>query len=202
MKNKTSFISDGFKIDAIIEKKSSEKGIIITHPHPLYGGNMYNAVVEAIYRVYAKNDYSTLRFNFRGVGESQGTYDDGNGEKNDVMAAYAFMKDNQIQHIDLAGYSFGSWVNGNVVALNNPYRNLIMISPPVSFMDFVGILPIENLTLTITGDRDEFAHQDDLNRILQKLNGDAHHISIEGADHFYTGFIDELERLFEENTTF
>jgi len=202
MKNKTTFISDGLQIEAIFEKKSSEKGIIITHPHSLYGGNMYNAIVEVIYRVYSRNDYSSLRFNFRGVGESQGTYDDGNGEINEVKAAYDFMKENQILHIDLAGYSFGSWVNGKAVNQENSFHNLIMVSPPVSFMDFSKILPIDNLILTIAGDRDEFAHLPDLESVQQKLNSNALHCTIEGADHFYTGYTDELEKIIMEKSVF
>ncbi len=72
MEEKISFISEGHEIEGLFYKNIGNKGVAVTHPHPLYGGDMYNSVVEAIVRVYQKKGYSTLRFNFRGVGRSRG----------------------------------------------------------------------------------------------------------------------------------
>ena len=68
-------------IEGLLNNLPGEKGVVVTHPHPLYGGDMHNNVVEAVCRVYKQNGYSTLRFNFRGVGRSKGVFDDGNGEQ-------------------------------------------------------------------------------------------------------------------------
>jgi alpha/beta superfamily hydrolase len=112
------FSSGAFTIEGLLDKNSETNGVIITHPHPLYGGNMHNNVVISITNTYQKMGYTTLRFNFRGVGNSQGSYGDGVGEQEDVRAAISYLTDSSINQIDLAGYSFGAWVNA-LAATNN-----------------------------------------------------------------------------------
>ena len=85
-------MSDG-SLEAILRDQGREGGAVICHPHPLFGGSMYNNVVEAIEEGFVLSGLSTLRFNFRGVGDSEGAYDEGNGEVNDVIAACTFMRD-------------------------------------------------------------------------------------------------------------
>ena len=109
MEEKISFLSDGYEIEGLLEKSSLQKGVVITHPHPLYGGDMHNNVVVAMARVYRQKGYTTLRFNFRGVGNSQGSYGDGVGEQEDVRAAISYLAGLSTLKIDLAGYSFGAW---------------------------------------------------------------------------------------------
>ena len=82
------FLKSGdLRIEALLEDLQVVKGVVVTHPHPLYGGEMHNNVVEAIVQAYRKRGHSTLRFNFRGAGGSQGSYDNGLGEQEDVRAA-------------------------------------------------------------------------------------------------------------------
>ena len=139
MEEKTVFLSQDLKIEGLLGKNSQINGAVISHPHPLYGGNMHNNVVEAIARVYQKKGYTTLRFNFRGVGKSQGAYADGVGEQDDVRAAVSFLKDSGLTNIDLAGYSFGTWVNALAIRNAQILETMVMVSPPVAFMDFTSI---------------------------------------------------------------
>ena len=145
MTEKIVFHSEGFEIEGLLKKNSSLKGVVITHPHPLYGGDMNNSVVYAVMRAYQDIDYTTLQFNFRGVGRSQGSYADGIGEQEDVRAAIAFLADMGIRHIDLAGYSFGAWVNALLDSKAAAIANIVMVSPPVAFVDFSSVGTIDAL---------------------------------------------------------
>ncbi|MGE5310313.1 MAG: alpha/beta hydrolase, partial [Nitrospirota bacterium] len=115
------FISSGnLKLEALLELVDGTAGVVVTHPHPLYGGDMENGVVESIVRVYRSKGYSTVRFNFRGAGMSQGRYEDGRGEQEDVRSAIQFLASHGKTRIDLAGYSFGAWVNALATQTNPP----------------------------------------------------------------------------------
>lgn len=93
MEEKISFLSGDYELEGLFAKVSGDKGVVITHPHPLYGGDMYNPVVNTIASAYQKNGFATLRFNFRGVGKSQGNYDDGIGEQKDVNSAILYLSE-------------------------------------------------------------------------------------------------------------
>lgn len=99
------FISEGLRIEALLQDAPGDRAAVITHPHPLYGGDMHNTVVTAIARAYRLRGWATLRFNFRGVGGSQGEYDEGRGEQEDLKAAIAYLQSRDKHRIDLAGYS-------------------------------------------------------------------------------------------------
>ena len=113
MAERITFLSEEYEIEGLLNQRDEKKGVVVTHPHPLYGGDMNNMVVESIVHVYYMKGYSTLKFNFRGVGRSQGTYDNGLGEQKDVLSALSFLADMGMERIDLAGYSFGAWVNAH-----------------------------------------------------------------------------------------
>lgn len=189
------FTSEGHEIEGLLKKNSTTRGAIITHPHPLYGGDMNNSVVYAIMRAYQEKAYTTLRFNFRGVGHSQGSYAEGIGEQEDVRAAVAFMADMGIRHIDLAGYSFGSWVNALLAPGKDIIAGMVMVSPPVAFVDFTSIGAIDTLKLIVTGSRDDIAPAEQIRPIYQQWNPDARFEIIEGADHFYGGYTDKLKSI-------
>jgi alpha/beta superfamily hydrolase len=195
MEDKIFFYSEGYVIEGRLQKSHPEKGIVVTHPHPLYGGSLQNNIVAAIIRVYQRWGWSTLRFNFRGVGRSQGNYSDGIGEQQDVRSAIAYLADQGVRRIDLAGYSFGAWIN----ALSNknlPHvGDMVMVSPPVAFIDFSSVTGISNLKLVITGGRDDIAPADLIRRLYPKWNAAARFEVIKEADHFYMGFVDQLEAI-------
>lgn len=193
MVKKVTFLSEDYEIEGLFNKRDQDKGVVVTHPHPLYGGDMYNLVVETIVHVYYQKGYSTLKFNFRGIGKSQGEYDNGVGEQKDVLAAIAFLFEMGIKQIDLAGYSFGAWVNAHAIREDAPVQNIMMVSPPVGFMDFQPISVMSGLKLVIAGSRDDIAPVDIIRKTLSVWNPDARFEVIDGADHFYGGYLGQLE---------
>jgi hypothetical protein len=197
MEEKVAFLSDGHRIEGLLKKDSMPKALLITHPHPLYGGDMHNNVVVTVTRVYQKAGYTTLRFNFRGVGGSQGSYADGVGEQQDVRAAIAYLQDMGMTSIDLAGYSFGAWVNAHLNCQETGVSNMVMVSPPVAFIAFEPIKSIDCLRLIVTGSRDEIAPAEIIRHAYPNWNSTAQFEVIEGADHFYGGYLDKLKGVIE-----
>ncbi len=187
------FDSKNIQLEGMINSSLTDKGVVITHPHPQYGGDMYNHVVTLITHVLKNKGYTTLRFNFRGVGKSQGKYDNGNGEQQDVVSAINYLAGIGIKQIDLAGYSFGAWINA-LVAGNNPViKRTLMVSPPVAFVDFSPVASIKSLKLVVTGSNDDVAPVELINKSVQVWNPAAKIKIIDGADHFYSTHMPELE---------
>lgn len=193
MVKKVRFFSENFEIEGLLNKKDEKKGVVVTHPHPLYGGDMNNLVVETMVHVYNIKGYSTLKFNFRGVGGSQGTYDNGRGEQKDVLAALSFLGDMGMDQIDLVGYSFGAWVNAHAVQKDVLVKHMVMVSPPAGFMDFSTIGLMERLTLVVTGSRDDIAPAEVVKQMCSAWNPSVRFVVIDGADHFYGGYLNQLE---------
>lgn len=195
MEQSCNFFSDGLRIDALVETHSSsfQKGIVITHPHPLYGGDMHNPVVDTIRKVYRQKGFTTLRFNFRGTGSSEGRYDEGRGEQVDVVAAVETLRNDGIQEIHLAGYSFGAWVNARAVSTGLIIQQMVMVSPPVSMIAFDEVGPIDSLSLVVTGSRDDIAPPAEIEKGLKTWNPSTRFEIVKSADHFYGGCLDQLE---------
>ena len=187
--------SQNLKLEALLELVDGTAGVVITHPHPLYGGDMENGVVESIVQVYRSHGYSTLRFNFRGAGMSQGRYDDGRGEQEDVRSAIQLLASHGKTRIDLAGYSFGAWVNTLAMPPPSPVNGLILVSPPVAFLDFSSVGFLAPLKLVVAGSHDPFAPPERIRALLPMWNPEARFKVIAGADHFYLGYTEELETI-------
>ena len=183
MAEKITFLSEEYKIEGLLNQRDEKKGVVVTHPHPLYGGDMYNLVVESIVHVYHMKGYSTLKFNFRGVGRSQGTYDNGVGEQKDVLSALSFLADMGMEKIDLAGYSFGAWVNAHALQKDTLTEQMIMVSPPVGFMDFQSIGRMNPLKFVVTGNRDDIAPANAIEKMISTWNPNARFEVIEQAGH-------------------
>mgnify|MGYP001067782966 CR=1 FL=1 len=192
------FDSEGLKIQGLMEDLSGEKGVVVTHPHPLYGGEMHNNVVEAIIQAYRIHGYSTLRFNFRGVGKSEGSYEDGRGEQEDVRAALEFLSGRGKSRIDLAGYSFGAWVNALGAEKFEQATRMMMVSPPVNFVNFDFLKHNPKIQLVIVGDRDDIAGYKAIEKLMPNWNPEATLRIINGADHFYWGYTEELKEIISE----
>jgi alpha/beta superfamily hydrolase len=193
METTATFNSGGFELEGSLFEGDKEKGAIVTHPHPLYGGNMQNNVVSTVSSAYQKSGFTTLRFNFRGVGRSQGSYGDGVGEQEDVRAAVARLRDLGIRHIELAGYSFGAWVNARAANEGLRADRMVMVSPPVAFIEFKDIANIGSLKLIVTGSRDDIAPANMVEKSYPAWNAAAEFAVINGADHFYGGYEGQLE---------
>ncbi|MGD8952312.1 MAG: alpha/beta hydrolase [Desulfobacterales bacterium] len=193
MEKKVCFRSGDFELEGLFENGRTTRGVVITHPHPLYGGDMHNPVVDAIRRAYRMKGVATLRFNFRGAGESEGQHDNGVGEQDDVLAALSFLTESGFQPVDLAGYSFGAWVNALMLQREGRSENLVMVSPPVAFVDFASIGRLPGLRLVVTGSRDEIAPPGVIRQMLTTWNLSAHFDIIDGSDHFYNLHTRQLE---------
>jgi alpha/beta superfamily hydrolase len=182
----------GIRVEGLLENLPGEKAFVMTHPHSLYGGTMHNSVVRSVVHAYQQMNYSTLRFNFRGVEGSEGQFENGVGEQEDVKAALAYMSGIGKKQIDLGGYSFGAWVNAMGVEKFEEAQRLIMVSPPVSFIDFSFLEFSPKIKLVICGTRDEIAEYKKVEKMLPKWNDQAVLRVIQGADHFYSGYEEEL----------
>ncbi len=194
MKKNVRIENGDISLEGVMVDSGSEKAAIITHPHSLYGGDMHNNIVQSIAGIYSELGYSTLKFNFRGVGGSSGAYDNGVGEQTDLNAAIIFLESEGKTSIDLIGYSFGSWVIYNYVTQNQVTDRVIFVSPPVDFIPFAKHALIASLSGIIVGDRDEFASIDSLSDQMTHWKSDIRLDVVQGADHFYSGKTAEFEK--------
>jgi alpha/beta superfamily hydrolase len=187
---KVLFKSGHFTLEGLYSPSEGSSGAIITHPHPLMGGDMWNNIVELLVSALYSHGCSTLRFNFRGVGLSEGVYDNGNGEQEDVISARIFMEENEKTNLILAGYSFGAVVDLNVFARDDSFNQLILVSPPTNMYSIAFSKILGRKILAICGDRDEFCSLRNIgnnpDEALLSL------ITVEGANHFYAGREDVL----------
>jgi alpha/beta superfamily hydrolase len=196
MEEKISLPSGRHRLEGYWQAGAGHKGVVITHPHPLYGGTMNNPVVETVQSAYQQHGYATLRFNFRGVGGSQGNFDNGLGEQEDVRAAIACVENMDVSAIDLAGYSFGAWVNAGVAAdSRTSIESMMMISPPVGFIEFENVNQLSCLKLVVTGSRDDIAPAHQIRGLLPAWNPEVQFEIIDGCDHFYSGHLDKLQSI-------
>lgn len=196
VEEKMTIPSDGNQLEGLWQTNAGDRGVIITHPHSLYGGTMHNPVVEVIQDAYRQNGYATLRFNFRGVGGSQGNFDNGNGEQNDVRAAIAAVQERDVSELALAGYSFGAWVNARLIAKDHiAIASMLMVSPPVGLIEFGDVSTLNSLKLVVTGSRDDIAPEEQIRVLLPTWNPDARFEIIDGCDHFYAGYLDKLRAI-------
>ena len=186
-------------LEGLLGRRPGAEGVVVTHPHPLYGGDMHNDVVEALVDAYARAGFTTLRFNFRGTGGSEGRFENGEGETEDVRHAAALLAASGSSAIHLAGYSFGTWVNARALDRMPEIRDVVMVSPPVDFMDFsfLGLEP--RIGLVVTGERDEIAGASHVEALVPRWNPKATFRVIPGADHFYHGRTGALRAVLEEH---
>ena len=165
-------------LEAMIEASNEGSWVIFCHPHPLYGGSMFDAVLDTVEKAVAPLNLSTLRFNFRGVGSSDGEHDHGDGEVNDLVSVVEWLRQAKSPSaVSVAGYTFGS-----VVANCNTVSPVVLIAPPTSSMTLANDLMVP--VRVIVGDADFFF---DIAKILQlkQHQHDAKIVTIPGADHFF-----------------
>ncbi len=184
------------KLEGVLHKNSSQKAVIICHPHPLYGGNMENSVVMTIAEPFFEKGFTTLRFNFRGTGNSTGMFDNGNGEQEDIRAAMTWLTENGYKKIYLAGYSFGARMNALVVSKGCQIEDHIMVSPPVGFMSFDDIETMSSTGLIVTGGNDdEIAPADLVQKHIDRWQINPRYEIVKGCDHFYSGCLSKLKAI-------
>lgn len=198
MERKITFNSSQVNLEGLYCQKGTDYGVVIAHPHPLYGGDMYNPVVESLALCCNKRNITTLRFNFRSVGGSEGTYDNGDGEQQDIVAAVEYLVGQGVGKVLVAGYSFGSWVVGKIPTFPKNVEGLVFVSPPIALLPFAENYSSTLLKLVVTGENDEIAPPALVKDAVAVWNTEASYKVIDFADHFYFGCFPALDATFNE----
>jgi len=199
MEEAVSIPGPGITLEGRLWQGAAPGGAVITHPHPLFGGDMANNVVLTAARALAARGMATLRFNFRGVGRSTGTYGGGLEEAEDVVAALAFLKSRVPGPYYVVGYSFGAAVAGRALLQGLAADGAMCIAPPIAFMDLTFLPRVPGLRLILVGDRDELCPLPSLQALMAESppppgERPAEIRVIQGADHFFSHGEAELFR--------
>jgi alpha/beta superfamily hydrolase len=171
---------------------------IILHPHPQFGGTMNNQIVYQLYYAFAERGFSVLRFNFRGVGRSQGAFDHGSGELSDAASAldWAQAVSPEARNCWIAGVSFGSWIGMQLLMRRPEIEGFVSIAPPANRFDFTFLAPCPSSGLFVHGDQDRVAPVKEVTAVIEKLKTQKgiaiEHAVVEGANHFFENRVDEL----------
>ena len=165
---------------------------VVCHPHPLFGGTMDNKVVTTLARALQQCEIPTVRFNFRGVGASTGTFDDGHGETLDLEAVADWAKSRWPgRDLVAAGFSFGAYVAMRLSA-KRALGRLITVAPPVSRFDFSGFIGPTCPWLVVQGDADELVDPAAVSEWAKTRKPPPHLVMLPGVGHFFHGHLPEL----------
>ena len=164
---------------------------LILHPHPQFGGTMNNRVVYNLHYAFLNMGFNVLRFNFRGVGRSQGEYDQGIGELSDAASALDYLQsmNQNAKHCWVAGFSFGAWIGMQLLMRRPEITGFISVSPPANMYDFSFLAPCPSSGLIINGSSDRVVPPPSVEELVSKLHEQKGititHEVIEGAGHFF-----------------
>jgi uncharacterized protein len=180
-------------------KKANAPIALMLHPHPQHGGTMNNKIVYTLYNLFAQRGFGTLRFNFRGVGRSQGVFDRGEGELSDAAAALDWL---QTYNPDagacwIAGFSFGAWIGMQLLMRRPEISGFVSIAPPANLFDFSFLAPCPSSGLIVHGSSDEVVPSESVQKLVDKLSNQRDitikYKSIPGANHFFTNKLEQME---------
>ena len=187
------------------QKEKDAPIAIVLHPHPQFGGTMNNKVVYNLHYSFYNMGFTVLRFNFRGVGRSQGEYDQGVGELSDAASALDYLQsmNTNSKHCWVAGFSFGAWIGMQLLMRRPEIGGFISVSPPANIFDFSFLAPCPSSGLIVHGNKDETVPEPDVATLVAKLQQQRgitiDYRKIPGATHF---FEDKLDRLDKEVNTY
>ena len=179
-------------------KSDSSPIALILHPDPSRGGTMNTKIVFQLYKLFINNGFSTIRFNFRGVGKSDGLFDDGDGELIDAASVLDWLQqyNTNSKKCWVIGFSFGAWVAMQLLMRRPEINEFVCVSPPANIRDFSFLAPCPSSGLIIQGDKDAIASYDSTKILSEKLQkqrkADIVFKSIKGADHFYENYKEEF----------
>ena len=165
---------------------------LILHPDPQRGGTMNNKIAYSLFQSFSGQGFSTLRFNFRGVGRSQGEFSHGEGELSDAASALDWLQsvNPNSSGVWVGGFSFGAWIGMQLLMRRPEISGYVSISPPANIYDFNFLAPCPNAGLIVQGDSDQVVNIESVNKLIDKLkaqrgqNGVDYRI-IKGAGHFF-----------------
>ena len=193
-KTEVTFSSGELVLEGVLEVPEGARhlpAVVVCHPHPLYGGSMDNNVVYSLSEALTGASLISFRFNFRGVGGSQGEFSGGMGEQEDVSAAVSFLAvvtEADSERIGVAGYSAGAGFAFPVGVDDARIKALAAVSPPLSMFDFGSLEGCPKPKLLISGSRDGFTPASRFLEFCRNLAGPKECKTIEGADHFWQGY--------------
>ncbi len=171
---------------------------LLLHPHPSFGGTLNNRVIYHMFQAFIRRGFSVLRFNFRGVGRSQGTYDDGLGELSDAASALDWMQSTNpdAPQCWIAGFSFGAWIGMQLLMRRPELSGFISVAPPANHYDFSFLAPCPVSGLFVHGQADEVVPEETAAALAERLSAQ-HSITIDyrtvpGASHFFNHHIEDL----------
>jgi len=171
---------------------------LVLHPHPKYGGNMNNRVTYALHYAFRDLGFTVMRFNFRGVGRSQGEFDQGVGELSDAAAALDYM---QFQKPNargcwVAGFSFGAWIGMQLLMRRPEISGFVSVAPPANMYDFTFLAPCPSSGLIINGEADRIVPMADtlalVNRLKAQKGISITHATVPEANHFFEKGLEEM----------
>jgi alpha/beta superfamily hydrolase len=171
---------------------------IILHPHPQFGGTMNNKVVYNLHYAFHRLGFSVLRFNFRGVGRSQGEFDQGIGELSDAASALDYLQamNPNARACYVAGFSFGAWIGMQLLMRRPEIVGFVSIAPPANMYDFSFLAPCPSSGLIVNGDAHRIAPPNDVEKLAAKLKTQRgitiDHVVVPGANHFFEQGMDEM----------
>ena len=193
------------KLEAILKEPRATpvRGVaLVLHPHPLGGGTMHNKVVFRAAAALNEAGLTTLRINFRGVGQSSGEHDEGRGELEDVQVGLNYLAaEYPAEEITLCGFSFGARVGIEVGIKDERVARLISIGTPVDKYDFSFLAACHKPILFVHGEHDEYGNVEKLRELVAKIKAPVDLQVIKGAGHFFDDQLDELKRVITEWAT-
>jgi uncharacterized protein len=186
--------SDGLRIEGRLTKASADRAVVLCHPHPLYGGSMLTPVIMRAEQAFQEAGYTTLAFNFRGVGGSEGTHGEGRAEVADVIGAFGHLEaalGSRPQLVAVAGYSFGSYVGAMAAAVDERVGFYLGIAPPLNRYDFGFLRQAICRVALIGGAHDEFCEAARFEALYLSLPATPW-TRVLDTDHFFSDARDDL----------
>ncbi|MGN0904020.1 MAG: alpha/beta hydrolase [Alphaproteobacteria bacterium] len=180
---------------------------LILHPHPQMGGTMNNKVVYTLFQTFNLLGFAVLRFNFRGVGRSQGTYDGGQGELGDAAAALDWIQavNRDAKTCWIAGYSFGAWIGMQLLMRRPEISGFISVAPPANSKDFSFLAPCPASGLILQGGEDHLVPEASVGALAEKLSGQRnihiHYKMFPHADHNFDNHLKDISLAVREYVT-
>ncbi len=191
--------SRSVRLEAVLREphqKPLRGAVVLCHPHPQYGGTMDNRVVFRLAKAVMEAGMAALRFNFRGVGASTGSFDYGEGEQEDVVGAIDWLSSRYPGlPLGLVGFSFGAWVGLQAACRDARIRFMAGIGLPLNFYDFDFLVENRKPALYIIGTNDEFCPRERGDLLARRLPSSSSLRWVEGADHFFAAYLEVLQGL-------
>jgi hypothetical protein len=186
--------SDGVSLEGRLTAGASDRGVVLCHPHPLYGGSMLTSVILTVEGAFHAAGFTTLAFNFRGVGGSEGKHGEGRAEVADVVGALAHLRaelGGQANLVAVAGYSFGSYVGGQAAVADPGVGFYLGVAPVLARYDYGFLAGLRGRIALIAGRHDEYSDPARLETLAARLPGPPW-VRVLETDHFFAEALDDL----------